>query len=73
MSSIQYPETTKYVVAHNGNDVFHYKIIEPQNCFASGQPFLEIFDSEEEVKEAFPQLFPSTEQSTQDSFLKDPE
>ena len=55
MHNLEYPETTKYVVAHNGNGLFHYTKVEPQNCFATGQPFIEVFDSVEEAKEKFPE------------------
>jgi hypothetical protein len=57
MPTIEYPQTAKHVIAHNNDDVFHYSIVEPQNCFATGQPYMEIFDSEEEAKQNFPQAF----------------
>lgn len=68
MPSIEYPETTKYVIAHNNKDVFHYNIVEPQHCFASGQPYIEAFDSEKEAKKAFPHAFPK-EIVDRDDFL----
>ena len=55
MNELKYPETTKYAVAHNGEDVFHYAVVEPNLSFSSGQPFMEIFDSEEEAKKKFPE------------------
>lgn len=58
MNQINYPQTTKYIIAHNGKDVFSFNVIEPQNCFSTGQPFMEIFNTIEEAKEAFPQAFP---------------
>lgn len=64
MPSIEHPETTKYVIAHNNNDVFHYAVVDPQNCFASGQPYMEVFNSEEEARAAFPQVFPQISQDT---------
>lgn len=57
MYKLEYPETTKHVVAYNGNGLFHYAKVEPQNCFATGQPFVEVFDSEEEAKKKFPDAF----------------
>jgi hypothetical protein len=57
MNELNYPETTKHVIAHNGEDTFVYVMIEPQNCLSTGQPFIEIFDCEEEAKQAFPQAF----------------
>lgn len=56
MASLNYPETTKWVVAHNNNDVFHICEVTPQNCFATGQPFMEMFDTKEELLLVFPAL-----------------
>lgn len=56
MGSLNYPETPKWVVAHNGTDVYHVSLVEPQNCFSSGQPYMDIFDSKEELLVAFPHL-----------------
>jgi hypothetical protein len=58
MKKLMHPETTKYVICHNGNDVFHYSVVEPNDGLTTGQPFMEVFDTEEEAKEAFPQAFP---------------
>lgn len=51
----------KHVICHNNLDVFHYSIVEPNDGFVTGQPFMEIFDSEEEAKKAFPRAFPTLE------------
>jgi hypothetical protein len=56
MNEINFPETTKYVIVHD-NETFVYHIVEPQNCLSTGQPFVEVFNSEEEAKQAFPQAF----------------
>jgi hypothetical protein len=56
MNELNYPETTKYVIVHD-NEIFDFFIIEPQNCISTGKPYMEIFDSEEEAKQAFPQVF----------------
>jgi hypothetical protein len=56
MPFLNYPESTKWVVAHNSNDVFCLSEVQPQNCFATGQPFMEVFDTQEEALIAFPQL-----------------
>jgi hypothetical protein len=56
MNELNYPETTKHVIIHD-NEIFTYHIVEPQNCLSTGQPFMEIFDSEEEAKQFFPQAF----------------
>jgi hypothetical protein len=61
MNELNYPETTKHVIAHNGENLYSYNIVEPQNCFASGQPFMEVFDTEEAAKIAFPQAFSEPE------------
>lgn len=56
MHTLNYPETTKWVVAHNNQDVIHSAEVNPQNCFSTGQPFMEIFDSKEQMIEFFPSL-----------------
>lgn len=56
MPSLNYPETTKWVVAHNNNDVFHIVKVDPKNCLLTGQPFMEVFDTKEELLAQFPQL-----------------
>jgi hypothetical protein len=56
MHSLNYPPTTKWVVAHNNNDIFHPCFVESQNCFETGQPFLDVFDSKEDLITAFPHL-----------------
>lgn len=61
MSSLYHPETTKHVVCHDNDKIFSYNVVEPQNCFDSGLPFMEVFNSEEEVREAFPQIFETPE------------
>jgi hypothetical protein len=60
MKELMHPETTKFVVCHNGEDVFHYSIVTPEDGLVTGQPFMDIFDSEEEVKVAFPNLIKET-------------
>lgn len=56
MNELNYPETTKHVIVHD-NETFVYHIVEPQNCLSTGQPFMEVFDTEEEAKLEFPQAF----------------
>ena len=56
MNEIINPETKKWAVFHNGNDVFHNVVVEPNAKCYSGQPFMEIFDSLEEAKNKFPNL-----------------
>jgi hypothetical protein len=50
--------TAKHVICHNNLDVFHYSVVESNDGLVTGQPFMEIFNSIEEAKEAFPQIFP---------------
>jgi hypothetical protein len=56
MHTLNNPETTKWVVGHNNEDIFHVGEVQPQNCFSTGQPFMEVFDSKEELLNSFPQL-----------------
>lgn len=56
MLCLNNPESTKWVVAHNNKDIFHFSIVEPQHNFSTGQPYMEVFDSVDEVVAAFPQL-----------------
>jgi hypothetical protein len=41
-------ETKKWFLATNKIDVFHYGEAEAGTTISTGQPFLELFDSEEE-------------------------
>lgn len=56
MLSLNNPESTKWVVAHNNKDIFHFSIVEPQHCFNTGQPYIDVFDSAAELLIAYPQL-----------------
>ncbi len=56
MLSLEFPETTKWVVAHNNNNVFHFAEVQPQNCFTTGQPFMDVFDSIKDLLTAYPNL-----------------
>lgn len=68
MHTLNYPETTKWVVAHNNDDIFHVSKVKPNNCLLTGQPFMEVFDSEDEMLIRFPQL-----SNINNSFLEDSE
>ena len=37
---------TKYAIAHNGKDVFHYVQVDVGLEMVTGQSFIEIFDTE---------------------------
>ena len=56
MHSLNYPESTKWVVSHNNDDVFHVSEVKPNNCLLTGQPFMEVFNSKEEMLSQFPRL-----------------
>jgi hypothetical protein len=49
MITINDHTSTKYVVAHNGADVFHIVKLEVGQELSSGQPYVEAFDTEEEL------------------------
>jgi len=46
--TITNPNTTKYVVCHNGNDIYHYTTIESGEL-KTGQPNMDVFDSEQKA------------------------
>ncbi|AFH22911.1 hypothetical protein OSG_eHP38_00010 [environmental Halophage eHP-38] len=49
--SLSNPDTTKYVVCHNGNDIYHYTTIESGEL-KTGQPNMDVFDSEQKAYDA---------------------
>ena len=53
---IDNPETTTYAVAHNGDDIAHLLVVHPGNSMATGQPYLDTYDTESELFAAWPQL-----------------
>lgn len=56
MNELNHPKDTKWVVSHNGNDIYIGSVVYPENCFVTGQPYMEIFDSKEEANTAFPEV-----------------
>lgn len=45
-----YPETTKFVVSHNADrSVIHYSEVTDLNRHTTPYPFVEVFDTEEEM------------------------
>ena len=44
--SLSNPDTTKYVVCHNGSDIYHYTTVESGEL-KTGQPNMDVFDSEQ--------------------------
>jgi hypothetical protein len=57
MNDLNYPETTKHVIVHDEQN-YTYLVVEPQNCLATGQPYMVVFNTKEEAKQEFPQAFP---------------
>jgi hypothetical protein len=41
-------EASKWFLCHNGIDVFHYGFAEEGTALDSGQPIIELFDTEQE-------------------------
>lgn len=48
--------TEKWAVMHNKNDKYYTAKITPQDNFKTQQPIVELFNSEEELLSAYPQL-----------------
>jgi len=46
--SLSNPDTTKYVVCHNGSDIYHYATVESGEL-KTGQPNMDVFDSEQKA------------------------
>jgi len=46
--SLTNPDTVKYVVCHNGSDIYHYTTIESGEL-KTGQPNMDVFDSEQKA------------------------
>jgi len=44
--SLSNPDTTKYVVCHNGSDVYHYATV-GSGKLKTGQPNMDVFNSEQ--------------------------
>jgi len=44
--SLSNPDTTKYVVCHDGQDTYHYTTIESGEL-KTGQPNMDVFDTEQ--------------------------
>jgi len=56
MAELNYPETTKWVVAHNNVDIYVPLVVQPLNCLSTGLPYLDIFNTLEEAISAYPGL-----------------
>ena len=51
ITEINNPTETRHYLAHNGEDVFHYGILEPGQYLITGQPFVENVATEAEWME----------------------
>lgn len=49
-------ENSKYYLAHDGLDIFHYGELLSSQVVATGQPFLEIFNTENELNDRLNEL-----------------
>ena len=49
MNTIQNSQEEKWVVCHNGLDIFHIVHIKIGGILFSGQPIMELFDTEEQA------------------------
>ena len=56
MPSLEYPNTTKWVVCHSGTGPYHFTTVTSEQCFKTGQEFMEVFESYAEAYTAFPDL-----------------
>jgi len=55
--SLTNPDTTKYVVCHDGQDAYHYTTIESGEL-KTGQPNMDVFDSEQGAYDAHGENLP---------------
>jgi len=47
----------KHVVCHNGIDVYHYTLVDVGQELTSGQPYMEVFNTENEALNFMPEIF----------------
>ena len=55
--SLSNPDTTKYVVCHNGSDIYHYMTVESGEL-KTGQPNMDVFDSEQAAYDVYGEDLP---------------
>jgi len=56
--SLSNPDTTKYVVCHDGQDTYHYTTIESGEL-KTGQPNMDVFDSEKAAYNKYGENLPA--------------
>ena len=55
--SLSNPDTTKYVVCHNAEDIYHYMTVESGEL-KTGQPNMDVFDSEQAAYDVYGEDLP---------------
>jgi len=55
--SLSNPDTTKYVVCHDGSDIYHYTTIESGELI-TGQPKMDVFDTEQGAYDVYGENLP---------------
>jgi hypothetical protein len=55
--SLSNPDTTKYVVCHNGQDVYHYATVESGEL-VTGQSNMDVFDTEQKAYDKYGENLP---------------
>jgi len=55
--SLSNPDTTKYVVCHDGSDIYHYATIESGEL-KTGQPNMDVFGTEKKAYDAHGENLP---------------
>jgi len=56
--SLTNPDTKKYVVCHDGQDIYHYTTIESSEL-KTGQPNMDVFDSEQGAYDVYGEDLPA--------------
>ena len=58
MHTIDNVTETKWVLCHNSTDIFHIVKLEIGNKLETGQPYIEEFDTEEQLEQRINELNP---------------
>ncbi len=56
LENCPFKDKHRFVVAHNGKDIYHAVEIDALQFVSTGQPFLEVFDTEKEALKKFPKV-----------------
>jgi len=60
--SLSNPDTKRYVVCHNGSDIYHYTTIESGEV-VTGQPHMDVFKSEKAAYDKYGEKLPDRNDS----------